>query len=192
MSDVPRWEPDAEHRLRAAAIELFTESGYSAVTIAQITDRAGLTRRTFFRYFADKREVLFPRSDDLSSAMTSALAALPASSDESVLAHTVLQVLAEAGEVITADREAQRRRARMIESSAELRERERSKLADTAAAIGQALTDNGARNGAMLGAMTMELFRAAYRSRIDDPAAGSFADHLERARTTLHRFFATP
>ncbi|WP_246036403.1 TetR/AcrR family transcriptional regulator [Sinomonas susongensis] len=56
---VSRWRPGARERLRAAALELFTEQGFSATTVPQITERAGLTTRTFFRHFADKREVLF-------------------------------------------------------------------------------------------------------------------------------------
>ena len=54
-----RWEPNAEGRLREAAMELFLERGYEQTTVADIAERAGLTARTFFRYFADKREVLF-------------------------------------------------------------------------------------------------------------------------------------
>ena len=53
-----RWDPDAEGRLRTAALELFLERGYELTTVADIAERAGLTARTFFRYFADKREVL--------------------------------------------------------------------------------------------------------------------------------------
>ena len=54
-----RWKPDARERLMSAAVELFGEQGFAATTVPQITERAGLTTRTFFRYFADKREVLF-------------------------------------------------------------------------------------------------------------------------------------
>ena len=54
-----RWKPDAEGRLITAAIALFDERGYDQTTVAEITEAAGLTKRTFFRYFADKREVLF-------------------------------------------------------------------------------------------------------------------------------------
>src|ERR1700712_667330 len=54
-----RWAPDARARLQRAAIELFAEQGFQATTVPQITARAGLTTRTFFRYFADKREVIF-------------------------------------------------------------------------------------------------------------------------------------
>jgi AcrR family transcriptional regulator len=54
-----RWQPDASERLKSAALELFTEQGFAATTVPEIAARAGLTTRTFFRYFADKREVLF-------------------------------------------------------------------------------------------------------------------------------------
>src|ERR1700712_4609132 len=54
-----RWEPDAQGRLQQAALELYAERGFDQTTVAQIAERAGLTERTFFRHFADKREVLF-------------------------------------------------------------------------------------------------------------------------------------
>ena len=59
-----RWEPDAEGRLIKAAISLFDKQGFHETTVAQIAEAAGLTKRTFFRYFADKREVLFNGSHD--------------------------------------------------------------------------------------------------------------------------------
>ncbi len=189
---VPRWKPDPEDRLRSAAIDLFAESGYAEVTVARIAARAGLTRRTFFRYFADKREVLFPRSDGLGGAVVSALAQVPAAADASVLARTVLRVLAEAGEIITADRDAQRRRALVIDANPELQERERSKLAGTAVRIGEALTERGVPDGALLAAAMVELFRAAYRARIDGRDPGSFAEHLERGRSSLQRVLSEP
>ncbi len=189
---MPRWMPDAEARLRTAAIDLFAEFGYAEVTVAQIAERAGLTRRSFFRYFPDKREVLFPRSDDLAAAVVSAVAHLPSEADAPVLARTVLQVLAEAGEFITRDLEAQRRRALIIEANPDLQERERSKLARTAVLIGEALTERGVTDGEMLGAMTVELFRAAYRSKIDEHAPLSFAKHIERSQSSLRYFFSDP
>src|ERR1700722_13640493 len=70
---MPRWDADAEERLRAAAIELYLELGYENVTVAQIAERAGLTRRTFSRYFADKRDVLFAGSDQLPAALADAV-----------------------------------------------------------------------------------------------------------------------
>ena len=72
-----RWEPGAAERLRAAALDLFVEQGFAAVTVPQITARAGLTTRTFFRHFADKREVLFAHEAALPGLMTQFFADAP-------------------------------------------------------------------------------------------------------------------
>src|SRR5580693_4795724 len=65
MERMARWEPDARGRLEKAAMELFQERGYVRTTVEDIAARAGLTERTFFRYFADKREVLFSGAKEL-------------------------------------------------------------------------------------------------------------------------------
>src|ERR1700683_4377191 len=72
-----RWEPDATQRLVAAALALFTEQGYDDTTVAQIADRAGLTKTTFFRHFPDKREVLFAGQDVHARILADAIAAAP-------------------------------------------------------------------------------------------------------------------
>ncbi|MGX6601415.1 helix-turn-helix domain-containing protein [Micromonosporaceae bacterium Da 78-11] len=70
-----RWEPGAAERLQSAALELFVEHGFAAVTVPEITARAGLTTRTFFRHYADKREVLFTGENLLPAVMTQVFAA---------------------------------------------------------------------------------------------------------------------
>ncbi|KQQ06359.1 MULTISPECIES: TetR/AcrR family transcriptional regulator [unclassified Rathayibacter] len=60
-----RWAPDAASRLHESALELFLEQGFAATTVPQIAERAGLTTRSFFRYYADKREVLFVGEEEL-------------------------------------------------------------------------------------------------------------------------------
>src|ERR1700722_2271036 len=74
-----RWQPDARARLQAAALSLYGERGYEQTTVAEIAERAGLTKRTFFRYFADKREVLFWGTEVLEQQMVAAIEAAPAS-----------------------------------------------------------------------------------------------------------------
>src|SRR6201990_2693234 len=74
-----RWEPDARGRLERAAMELYGERGFEQATVAEIAKRAGLTERTFFRYFADKREVLFPGASPLEELFAKNLADAPAS-----------------------------------------------------------------------------------------------------------------
>src|ERR1700744_2198825 len=76
---MPRWEPDAVGRLQAAAFELFAEQGFERTTVAEITERAGLTRRSFFNHFADKREVRFGPGPELQrQTMAREIAAAPA------------------------------------------------------------------------------------------------------------------
>lgn len=70
-----RWDPGTEDRLRAAALDLFAERGYDQVTVTDIAARAGITRRSYFRYFPDKREVLFAHSDELPRAVAEAIRA---------------------------------------------------------------------------------------------------------------------
>src|SRR4051812_6525431 len=77
IGGVSRWEPDAQGRLQAAALELFEERGFEQTTVEDIATRAGLTKRTFFRHFADKREVLFGGGEDFRAAFVDALAAAP-------------------------------------------------------------------------------------------------------------------
>src|ERR1700735_3190855 len=73
MRDMGRWEPDSRGRLQEAALALYAERGFDQTTAAQISDRAGLTERTFFRHFADKREVLFSGAQELQKQLVSAL-----------------------------------------------------------------------------------------------------------------------
>ena len=67
-----RWEPDSPSRLQEAALTLFAERGYEETTVAAIAERAGVTERTFFRHYADKREVLFAGSDVFAATVTAA------------------------------------------------------------------------------------------------------------------------
>jgi AcrR family transcriptional regulator len=73
-----RWEPDAFGRLQRAAVELYGERGYDRTTVAEIAARAGLSERTYFRHFADKREVLFHGSEGLQESLLAAVRQAPA------------------------------------------------------------------------------------------------------------------
>src|ERR1700730_13444637 len=74
-----RWDPDARGRLIKAAMELYAERGFEPTTVADIAAKAGLTERTFFRHFSDKREVLFSGSAALQELMVGAVAKAPES-----------------------------------------------------------------------------------------------------------------
>ena len=137
-----RWDPGAADRLRAAAVALFGERGFEHVSAAEISERAGLTRRTFFRYFADKREVLFAGAERLPAAVTEAVhEADPALSPLG----TALHALRAVGVLIVEQVEPwqSRERRAVIAASPELQERERTKLADCTAALAEALRGRG-------------------------------------------------
>jgi AcrR family transcriptional regulator len=155
-----------------AALSLFEEQGYDATTVAQIAERAGLTKRTFFRYFSDKREVLFSGSQELERRWLEAVAAAPA--DASPLA-AVVSGFDPVAEMFTERHAFARTRAGIIEANPELRERELIKLQDLAAAIKIALAARGTPgNAAILAAQAgVTVFHVAFARWVaqDDPAA---------------------
>lgn len=127
-----RWQPDACGRLMTAALELYDERGFEATTVSDIAERAGVTERTFFRHFADKREVLFDREGGLQTAFVDALAAAPPGDDPM----TALGAALDAGCEFLADRrDHARRRQSVIDAHPGLRERELLKLATLTAAL---------------------------------------------------------
>jgi AcrR family transcriptional regulator len=137
-----RWEPNARERLERAALALFVENGYDATTVAEIADRAGLTKSTFFRHFTDKREVLFGGQDMLTQLFGDAIrTAPPAATTVDCLA----AALESAAVAFTPDRHdlAPQRRA-VIAANSELQERELLKRARFASAMADALRARGA------------------------------------------------
>ena len=72
-----RWKPDARSRLEQAALELYSQRGFQQVTVAEIARHAGLTERTFFRHFPDKREVLFSGAGAFQAHLVNALDRAP-------------------------------------------------------------------------------------------------------------------
>jgi AcrR family transcriptional regulator len=139
---VGRWEPDASGRLREAALQLYVERGFEQTTVAEIAQRAGLTARTFFRYFADKREVLFAGSAELQEAMERALEAAPAQASPM---EAVAAALDAAAAMLGRHREHSRRRQSVIDANAELRERELIKMATLSAAMAGGLRRRGVK-----------------------------------------------
>ena len=140
-----RWEPNARGRLEQAALELYIERGFEQTTVAEIAKRAGLTERTFFRYFADKREVLFSGAGALQDLLVSAVADAP---DSTAPIDAVAAALAAAGALLQERRESARQRQAVIAANAELQERELIKLASLASAIADALRRRGVRDPA--------------------------------------------
>src|SRR5271169_5839058 len=116
-----RWEPNARGRLEQAAMDLYRERGFDQTTVEEIAARAGLTERTFFRYFADKREVLFWGAGALQELLVNAVADAPESASP---IDAVAAALGAAGALLQTRREGARQRQLVIAANAELRERE--------------------------------------------------------------------
>jgi AcrR family transcriptional regulator len=135
-----RWEPNARGRLEQAALHLFIERGFEQTTVVDIAQRAGLTERTFFRHFADKREVLFGGAGALQDLLVNTVAGTPASMAP---LDTIVAALVAAGAILQERRDYARQRQTVIASHAELRERELIKLAALAAALADALRRRG-------------------------------------------------
>lgn len=180
---VGRWEPNAQGRLKQAALDLYVEQGFDATTVAEIAARAGLTERTFFRHFADKREVLF-RGRELADALGAAIDAAPA-------ATTPLDAVAGALESLSdffADRRPHaRRRQAVIAANPSLQERELIKLASLATTIGDALRRRGVADptASLVAEAGIAVFKVAFENWLTDPADRSLAEHIREALSEL-------
>jgi AcrR family transcriptional regulator len=161
VGHMSRWEPDAVGRLRQAALELYVERGYEQTTVADISERAGLTARTFFRHFADKREVLFDGSISLQQRMVEALEGAPASASPM---GAVSLALGEAAVILGQRREHSRQRQSVIAAHRELQERELIKMASLASALADGLQRRGvaAPEASLAAEAGIAVFRVAF------------------------------
>ncbi|MEV0401730.1 TetR family transcriptional regulator [Actinoallomurus sp. NPDC050550] len=151
-----RWEPNARGRLEKAALELYGERGFEQTTVAEIAKRAGLTERTFFRHFADKREVLFGGSVHLEDLVVRTVIE---ASDPTAPIDAVAAALEAGGAVLIHERA--RKRHAVIVTNAELRERELIKLASLASALADALRRRGVAD--LAAQLTAEAGIAAFK-----------------------------
>jgi AcrR family transcriptional regulator len=144
-----------------AAFALYGERGYEQATVAEIAKRAGLTERTFFRHFADKREVLFAGADALQELLVRTVADAP---DSMAPVDAVAAGLEAAGALIQEGGELPRERQAIIAASAELQERELIKLASLASALADALRRRGVEEPAasLTAQAGMAVFRVAF------------------------------
>ena len=179
-----RWEPDADGRFRAAALELFVERGYEQTTVSDIAERAGLTRRTFFRHFADKREVLFNGSARLQETMVTALVAAP--SDATAIAAVAAALTATAA-YFGDNREFARQRQAVVMATPELHERELIKLATLSAALAAALRGRGVLepDASLAAEAGIAVFRVAFAQWVAPSELRSFADIVHHSLARL-------
>jgi AcrR family transcriptional regulator len=184
-----RWQPDARVRLQEAALALYGERGYEETTVAEIAERAGLTKRTFFRYFTDKREVLFWGAELLEQQMVAAIEAAPASASPLAMIGAALDAAAVRFEEV---REFAGLRYRIIASSPELQERELIKGASLAAAMTGALRARGFEDtAATLAALTgTTVMRVAFEQWVGDQDGRPFEQIARDALAQLRELAA--
>jgi len=181
-----RWAPDAQGRLQIAAMELYGEHGYEATTVAEIAERAGLTERTFFRYFEDKREVLFSGGAGLQEYLVAHVDAAPPSASP---LEAIVDALCSASDDIFEDRrDGARLRQAVIAANSELQERELIKLAALASALADALRRRGVGDPAasIAAEAGVAIFRIAFddwvRDTVDPTLAGRIRDSVDELR----------
>ncbi|MGA0567925.1 TetR/AcrR family transcriptional regulator [Rathayibacter sp. KR2-224] len=179
-----RWEPDAKGRLQRAALELYGERGFEATTVQDIAERSGVTERTFFRHFADKREVLFDGSNLLQNGMVGALSEAPASAGPMQL---IVAMLEAAGGFFDGRHEYSKQRAAVIDVNQGLMERELLKLSTMSSAIAAELQSRGiqAEAAALAADLGVALFHGAFRRWVQGDDGIEFS---QRVRETLAEF----
>ncbi|HYK31180.1 MAG TPA: helix-turn-helix domain-containing protein [Streptosporangiaceae bacterium] len=179
-----RWEPNARGRLAQAALALYAEQGFEQTTVAEIAKQAGLTERTFFRHFADKREVLFYGSELLQDLLAQAVADAPASATPMDAVSAAYQA---ASALIQENPERARLRDAIVSANAELRERELIKLAALASAVAGALRDRGVLEpAASLAAETgAAVFKVAFARWVSEPGQADLPGILGAALEDL-------
>lgn len=162
-----RWDPDAEGRLKQAALALYLERGYPNVTVAQIATSVGLTKRTFFRYFPDKREVLFGGAQMFHSGV---VAAVHGAADDLPPIDAVIAALVAGCEQLAPYRQFARGRRDLIASSTDLQERELSKMAALTEALTAALQDRGTEplHASLTAHAGVVAFTTGYACWVDD------------------------
>ena len=184
ISVVARWEPDARGRLEQAALALYGERGFENTTVAEIAERAGLTERTFFRHFADKREVLFGGAVAFQDAIVGTLARAP---ESLAPIDAVAAGIAAAGDMMPAEPGPARQRRAIIAANVDLRERELSKLASLSAALAGTLRERGLpdADAGLTAEIGIALFRTAYDRWTADGNERPFADLVHESTDQL-------
>jgi AcrR family transcriptional regulator len=186
---MPRWQPDGRERLVLAALQLFSEQGYDETTVAEIAERAGLTKSTFFRHFPDKRDVLSAGQETLSRLLVEGIESAPPQATPLTAVAAGLQRAASAMGPFNRDLAPLMRAA--IAANTELRDRAALKQVGLAAAMASALIDRGvpestASVAAELGALAFKQAYAAWAETDEDQDLAELCcATLDQLRTTV-------
>ncbi|MBB3236789.1 TetR/AcrR family transcriptional regulator [Phyllobacterium endophyticum] len=170
---------NARERFEAAAFKLFGEQGYAATTVPDIAENAGLTERTFYRYFPDKREVLFWRATDHQISIRNEIASATCSRHPlAMVAHAFKSV----APFIDGHRPIVKLRQALISSHSDLQERELMKLHALASAIDLTLQQRGIRPSParVIAEVGSAIWKVALENWRSDENEASFANHLDR------------
>lgn len=176
-----RWEVNPRERLAQAALDLFAERGYDRTTVADIAERAGLTKSTFFRHFDDKREVVSAGQEAMVDSIRQSIAA--SSDDAPALVHVSSMLSGLASHFPVHLRGQVTARAVLVRAHPELHERELLKRAQLTAVITAALLSRGfdevaARVAAAIGLLALDLAHERWTAPTAD---GDFGDLLHTA-----------
>lgn len=177
---MPRSGDEARRRLQQATLELFQERGYEATTTAAIAARAGVTERTFFRHFADKREALFDGEEAFRDALADAVAAAPgdlAAMDVLFAAFASVEPMLDRNRAFSEPRQA------VVARTPALQERVLTKTAGVTRALADALQRRGLEGD--LASLAAQVGMAAF----SHAAQAWFADAEPGLRTHLKRAF---
>jgi AcrR family transcriptional regulator len=185
-----RWEPNARGRLEQAALALYLERGFDQTTVADIAGQAGLTERTFFRHFADKREVLFG-----GGALAEGLAAAVDAAPEGRAPLDAVIAALESTSDFFAERHAHaRQRQQVIAANPSLQERELIKLASLATAMAGALRRRGVTEPAasLAAEIGVAVFKVAFERWINDERERDLAQLIRESLDELRSVTAAP
>lgn len=180
-----RWEPGARGRLEKAALELFSENGFERTIVAEIASRAGVTERTFFRYFTDKREVLFGGGHELEDFLTGQVAGAPAGTAPLDAVAGSLQLAAT--QIFAERHDFARQRQAVINSNTELQERELLKLASLTAALAATLRDRGTTEptASLAAESGVAVFKTAFARWVREDDAQNLGDIISETLAEL-------
>jgi AcrR family transcriptional regulator len=170
--------------LAEAALELYGEHGFDQTTVAEIAERAGLTERTFFRHFSDKREVLFSGAQALQDLLVNAVIEAPLTATP---LEAVSLALDAAGQLFDQRREFSTQRQRIIDGSAELQERELIKLASLATALANALRERGVTDptAGLTGEVAIAIFKISFELWVRSPDSRDLSQLLRESLDQL-------
>ena len=185
---MPRSGKEARRRLRQAALELFQEHGYDATTTAEIAARAGVTERTFFRHFPDKREALFDGEEAFRDALTEGVLDAP---ENLAPMDALLWAFRSVWPLLQQNRSFSEPRQKIVAQTPALQERVLTKTAGLIGALSMALCRRGVEEGlaTLASHVGMAVFSHAANKWPDDPAAEAEA-HLARACAELRRLWS--